>query len=153
MEKNQSEKQTPIVINSNILIASLRSRGLTRKILFSRRLQKKFQVITVDYCFEEIWQYRERWNIRNLPDEDLIKILDFFFNEKVQIFPTNKIQSAVLEVHKLMKPIDEKDTPILALAIFVQGVIWSNDDHFKKQTKIECFTTGELKIFLKIKYS
>ncbi|NVM31241.1 MAG: hypothetical protein HWN65_20555 [Candidatus Helarchaeota archaeon] len=150
MEKRKSKKRTSIIIDSNIIIASLRSRGLTRKILFSRRLQKKFQVITLDYCFKEIWQYRQRWNIRNLPDEDLIKILDFFFYEKVQFYPTNKIKTTILEAYKLMKPIDEKDTPILALAMFVQGLIWSNDAHFKKQTQIDCFTTAELKDLLKI---
>ena len=150
MEKRKSKRRTPLVIDSNIIIASLRSRGFTRKILFSRSLQKKFQVITLDYCFEETWQYRQRWNIRELPDEALIKILDFFFYEKVQIYPTANIKTTVLEAFTLMKPLDEKDTPILALAMFVQGLIWSNDAHFKKQTQIDCFTTAELMDLLKI---
>jgi len=50
-----------------------------------------------------------------------------------------------------MKDIDEKDTPILALAIAVEGIIWSNDDHFKKQTRINSLTTKELKDLFKLK--
>jgi predicted nucleic acid-binding protein len=151
MEKRTSEQETPIVIDSNILIAYLRSRGLTRRILFSRRLRKRFQVVTLDYCFEETWKYRERWNVHNRPDEALMKIFEFLLSEIVVLYSTEKIQPTVEKAYQIMKPIDEKDTPLLALALNLEGLIWSNDTHLKQQHLAACFTTGELKKLLKIK--
>jgi len=150
MEKRKFTNRIPLIIDSNIIIASMRSRGITRKIFFSAKLQKCFNLITLDFCFEEIWKYRNRWNTLNLPDDDLIKILDFFFKEKVQIYSTGIIQPQILKSYEIMKHIDEKDTPILALALSTQGIIWSNDSHLKKQKKVICFNTKELKKLLKI---
>ena len=76
MEKRKH--RNPIIIDTNIIIASLRSKGLTRKILVSRKFQQQFRVITPDFCFNEVWKYRNRWNIKGVSDADLLKILDFF---------------------------------------------------------------------------
>ncbi len=43
-----------------------------------------------------------------------------------------------------MKPIDETDTPFLALALHLHCSIWSNDKHLKRQKKVITYTTIEL---------
>jgi predicted nucleic acid-binding protein len=150
MEKRESPIKTPLIINSNILIACLKSKGLTRQILFSKQLKRIFNVFLLDFCFDEIWKYRSRWNTQNLSDNDLLTLLDFLFKERIQIYPSNKIQDKIAEALNIMKNIDQKDTPILALALHVQGIIWSYDNHLKEQVKIKCLTTNELKILLKL---
>jgi len=44
---------------------------------------------------------------------------------------------------EVMKDIDEKDSPFLALAMSLKCPILSNDGHFKKQNLIRCYTTKE----------
>ena len=44
----------------------------------------------------------------------------------------------------IMRDIDLDDTPFLALALSMSCQIWSNDDHFKKQSVIRALTTKEL---------
>ena len=46
--------------------------------------------------------------------------------------------------YDVMKKIDEKDTPFLALAMQLSCPIWSNDNHFKQQRVIEVYTTREI---------
>jgi predicted nucleic acid-binding protein len=43
-----------------------------------------------------------------------------------------------------MKEIDEKDTPILALAMQLCCPVWSNDKHFQRQKAARVYTTKEL---------
>lgn len=150
MEKRKSKKRTPLVIDSNILIASLRSRALTRKLLLYKQIATHFELMTLDFCFGEVWNYRDRWNIRNLSDLELIKILDFFFKQRIKIIKTSEVKAELNNAYKIMKNFDEKDTPILALALHTQGIIWSNDKNLKKQEIVKTLTTSELKKVLKI---
>ncbi|HUX97955.1 MAG TPA: PIN domain-containing protein [Candidatus Deferrimicrobium sp.] len=151
MEKRKYRERTSIVVDTNIVIATLRSNGVTRKILLSRKFQQQFRSITLDFCFNEVWEYRHRWNIKGVSDMDLIKILDFIFSYFIFIYPTGEIQAKIAEAYQIMKPIDEKNTPFLALALYVKGKIWSNDKHLKKQKEIVCFTTNDIMELLKIK--
>jgi len=43
-----------------------------------------------------------------------------------------------------MSEIDIDDSPFLALAMYLDCPIWSNDGHFKRQDVVKAFTTREL---------
>ena len=43
-----------------------------------------------------------------------------------------------------MKEIDEKDAPILALAMQLGCPVWSNDRHFQRQTIVKVYTTEDI---------
>lgn len=58
--------------------------------------------------------------------------------------PSNFYSDKFKEAFDVMKNIDEKDTPFLALALKLEYPIWSNDKHFKKQEKIQVYTTEDL---------
>jgi len=45
---------------------------------------------------------------------------------------------------EIMKDIDEKDSPFIALAMTLNCSIWSNDKDFKKQKKVKVYSTSEL---------
>jgi len=146
MEKRKSKKLTNLIIDSNVFIAALRSKGLTRSILFSNKLFKRFRLMTLDYCFDEIWKYRDRWDENQLADHELIRILDVFFKDRVKLIRTKEIGNDHVKLaFQIMKDVDIKDIPILALALYLKGNIWSNDKHFKIQKKIQSLDTQELK--------
>ena len=45
---------------------------------------------------------------------------------------------------EIMKDIDEKDAPFLALAMQFSCPVWSNDRHFQRQTAVKVYTTGNI---------
>ncbi|WP_394296510.1 PIN domain-containing protein [Pyrococcus abyssi] len=54
------------------------------------------------------------------------------------------------EAYKVMKNIDEKDTPFLALALKLKCPIWSNDSDFERQNLVKVYKTSYiLKKFLR----
>jgi predicted nucleic acid-binding protein len=48
------------------------------------------------------------------------------------------------EAFEIMKAIDEKDAPILALAIQLNCPVWSNDKHFQMQKAAKVYTTADI---------
>ena len=56
----------------------------------------------------------------------------------------NLYRNNIKEASEIMKDIDEKDAPILALAMQLCCPIWSNDKHFMMQKAVKVYTTGNL---------
>jgi len=105
-----------------------------------------FELFYPDYGMKEINKYREhiiskrtRRGDRLALDYSLKLILEF-----VQVIPAELYSQRLSEAYDLMKKIDEKDTPFLALAMQLSCPIWSNDNHFKEQQVIEVYTTSEI---------
>jgi len=88
---------------------------------------------------EHIISKRTRRGDRLALDYSLKLILEF-----VQVIPAELYSQRLSEAYDLMKKIDEKDTPFLALAMQLSCPIWSNDNHFKEQQVIEVYTTSEI---------
>jgi len=57
---------------------------------------------------------------------------------------------ALAEAYSTMQPIDEDDTPFLAAAIHLNCPIWSNDQDFARQKRVQVYTTFQLAKILKI---
>jgi len=75
--------------------------------------------------------------------------LSFDFAEKyifedIIITPFDLYRKKIREASEIMKNIDEKDAPILALAMQLRCPIWSNDKHFMMQKAVKVYTTGNL---------
>jgi predicted nucleic acid-binding protein len=60
-----------------------------------------------------------------------------FLLKSIQIVPLNLYRQRLNEALEIMKDIDEKDAPILALAMQLNCPVWSNDKHFQKQRQQE----------------
>lgn len=45
---------------------------------------------------------------------------------------------------EIMKEIDEKDAPFLALAMQLGCPVWSNDRHFQRQNEVRVYTTRDI---------
>lgn len=66
----------------------------------------------------------------------------------VEVVSLKDFRKYIKEAYSIMKYIDSDDTPILALALYLNAPIWSDDAHFKKQNEVRTFTTGELRQLL-----
>ena len=124
-----------IVTDANVLLA--KAVGLAAEKAFS----KPIIAYTTSHTYAELLKYLPRFSERykvSIEDailciEDLpivIKQLDFY-------------ESKIPEAKTLMQTRDPDDAELLALALFMDAPVWSNDDHFK-DLPIKRYTTAEL---------
>lgn len=63
---------------------------------------------------------------------------------RIRVVEPAEYAESISEAYRIMKPIDEADTPFLALGIHLNSPIWSNDKHFKRQKRVPTYTSREL---------
>ena len=62
----------------------------------------------------------------------------------LHIVPAQEFKSVIPEAEKMLSG-HLKDIPYFALALFLRCGIWSNEKRFKEQSRIQIFSTTELK--------
>ena len=67
-----------------------------------------------------------------------------YIMKEIKVAPFDLYCQKIKDASEIMKDIDEKDAPILALALQLCCLIWSNDKHFKKQKTAKVYTTADL---------
>jgi len=128
-----------LVIDANILFASLIKDSLTAELLLSDKLN----FFGPEFLFDEFIKY-EKFILEktNRSKEDFEHYLNIL-REKIEIIPQNIIRPFIEEAEKFSP--DPKDTVYLACALVIDSKIWSNDKKLKgDQKEIEVITTEEL---------
>ena len=130
-----------IVIDVNVILSALIKDSTTRAILI-----KSGQ----EFCFPEISLQK----IRKYQDLILKKsglsefeFLVIFHNilRFIRIIPNEELLFNWNEAKQIMEHIDPEDVPFIAVALcYEDSIIWSDDTHFDKQTKIKNLKTGEI---------
>jgi len=72
-----------------------------------------------------------------------------FVLESVYIVPSEMYSQKIGEAFDIMREIDPKDTPFLALALQLICPLWSNDRHFQGLSQIDVYDTKSLVELLK----
>jgi len=67
-----------------------------------------------------------------------------FLLKAIQVVPLDLYRPRMKAAFEVMKEIDEKDAPFLALAMQLGCPIWSNDRHFQRQNKVRAYTTRDI---------
>ena len=128
-----------LVIDANILFASLIKNSLTAELLLSDKLN----LYAPELLFDEFLKY-EKYILEktNRSKEDFEQYFNIL-REEIEIIPQSVITHFIEEVEKFSP--DEKDTVYLACALAVGSKIWSNDKRLKEdQKEVEVITTEEL---------
>ena len=129
-----------LVLDSNILFSALIKKSTSRNIILS----DVFELHSPEYIFIEITKYRELLlgkSKMNPADFDALLLL---LQKHIQLVPKEEYNDKMALAVDILKNIDIKDSPFLALALDLNCKIWSNDKHFKQQNKVEAYTTKEL---------
>jgi len=118
-----------IIIDTNVLLSFLLTNGITRRII----ADNPEVFITPEYCFEELWEHRDRWNKKDLPESELLKIVNDVKRLFVKAVPPEVYNLYISEGEKLTD--DKEDAPIIALALSVdnEGIWTYNTKHFKQK--------------------
>ena len=118
-----------IIIDTNVLLSFLLTNGITRRII----TENPAVFITPEYCFEELWEHRDRWNKKDLSDSELREIINNVKRLFVMVVSPDVYNAYISEGEELTD--DKEDAPIIALALFVdnEGIWTYNTKHFRQE--------------------
>ena len=118
-----------IIIDTNVLLSFLLTNGITRRII----AENPEVFITPEYCFEELWEHRDRWNKKDLPDSELYEVINDVKRLFVMAVPPDFYNPYISDGEKLTD--DKEDAPIIALALSVdnEGIWTYNTKHFRQE--------------------
>ena len=118
-----------IIIDTNVLLAFLLTNGITRRII----VENPEVFMSPEYCFDELWEHRDRWNKNDLMDSELIEVVNDVKRLFVMAVSPNLYNSYISEGEKLTD--DKEDAPIIALALSVdnEGIWTYNTKHFRQE--------------------
>lgn len=127
-----------LVVDANVLFSAAIKDSKTAELLINDNLE----LYAPEYLFDEFRKHKQTLlekTHRNQEDfERFIEILKTHIN----ILPKNKFKNHFSASKKYSQ--DPKDIPYIALALYLDASIWSDDKHFQKQNKIKVYTTTEL---------
>jgi predicted nucleic acid-binding protein len=135
-----------IIIDTNVLLSFLLTNGITRRII----VENPEVFITLEYCFDELWEHRDRWNKNDLHDGELLEIVNDLKRLFVMAVPPDVYNPYISEGEKLTD--DKEDAPIIALALSVdnEGIWTYNTKHFKQEVFGECIRVLSTKDVIKL---
>jgi predicted nucleic acid-binding protein len=129
-----------LVLDTNILVASLIRKGSTRAILFS----KEFELFSPDNIAAEVLRNKEEYKQKSSTTEDEFnKALELEL-ENIAIIPIEEYSSFKKKALSLCPKGHEDDWPFIAVALRLNCPLWSNDMALKKQSRVRIYSTAEL---------
>ena len=129
-----------IVIDTNILISALIKDSTTRKILFESEMEFYYP----DVSLKELQKHEKMILEKSgMTEEEYSKVLDDILL-RVNIVQMELFKDKLWEASNLIGNIDADDVVFLAVALWINGFVWSEDKDFEKQNKIKILKTKDL---------
>lgn len=128
-----------LVIDAGILFTALSGKGITKSLIFSRFIE----LFAPEFLLEEIEAHKSKIvEFSKLSLEEIDKLLALLM-AKINSVPREEFEAFLEKASSVI--LDAKDTEYLALSLAKGKMsIWSNDEHFKKQSLSKVFNTKEL---------
>ncbi len=137
------EEEAGIVADTNVLISALiKDHSINAKLIKSGY----FSVYFPEFGLKELDGYQAYIKAKREKGSQSIALeyARSFILKSIKIIPSDQYQSKMRDAFEIMKEIDEKDAPILALAMQMGYPLWSNDKNFQRQNAVKVYTTGDL---------
>ncbi len=130
-----------IVVDTNIVISALIKDSLTRELIF----KTKKNLLLPEVVFLEIKENEKEIFEKSGLNRQSYKKLVTKLLSRMRIVPTVFVEKHREEAIQIISHIDKDDVVFIANALaFENCAIWSDDKHFKKQSRVKVFTTSEL---------
>jgi predicted nucleic acid-binding protein len=126
-----------IVVDTNIMFTFFWERSFTRGLLLNQNLELVAPVFALEEINEHSAEIIEKTGI----SEELFVELKTKLGILVEFIPLEEYSKFLNQASSIP---DKDDVDFVALALKTGAPVWSNDPHFKKQSLVETFTTGEL---------
>ena len=117
-------------MDTNILFASLLAPNAKIRGILERR---DLRFYTPNFLAIEIFKHKERILNKSKASEDEIYELLYKLFSRVTFISEETITTGnFLQAYKLCGDVDEKDTPFVALALELEGELWTRDKELKR---------------------
>ncbi len=126
------EEEAGLVVDTNILIAALlKDHSINARLIKSGY----FNLYFLEYGMIEINGYLAYIEAKRKKSSQSLSFeyAKSFILKAIQVVPRDLYLPMMKDAFEVMKKIDEKDAPILALAMQLRCPIWTNDKHFQMQ--------------------
>lgn len=136
-----------IVIDTNIVISALIKDSVTRNIIMYSGLNFFYPEISLHELRKHKDLVIRKSGISEEAYEDTLgKIFEY-----ILLIPTEEIKEKLNEAKQIMLRIDPDDVVFVAAALaYPDAIIWSDDTHFDRQSKIKVAKTKQfMKLFYK----
>ena len=104
-----------IIVDANVIVAALIQRGIVRQLV----LAHPGAFLTPDACVDEVWDNREDWNRRRVPEALVREALDLLTEHFIAVLPRLAYREREEEARTLIR--DPDDVPVVALALAVDN--------------------------------
>jgi len=138
----RTETETKIVVDTNVLISALIN---PESLIWFILELKTFEFLVPEFFLLELEKYSQ-YIKEKLQNRQSKKSFDYLISElsrNILLIPEEIYLDMLPSAFELMKNIDEKDSPFLALAMKLKCSVLSNDEHFKKQNLVKCYNIEE----------
>jgi len=130
---------TSYVVDTTELVSfMLNPHGLAGRIIRSLVLDLYAPYVAID----EIWKHKDEW-FKKRPNLSLADFTDTI-SSYIKVVPIDRNGPEYTTAYKQMKDIDPNDTEFIALALQINSPVWSEDEHFSRQTLVEVVTTQDI---------
>ena len=132
-------KHGRIIVDANIAFRCLVARrGDLRSFWLQRNATAQFYAPR--YLFVELFKHKQRLiDASKLSEDDVLAAL-YTLSSQVRFYNESLIPLGVwVEAARLCGPVDEKDTPYVALTIHLDGRMWSKDEELKQGLRRQGF--------------
>lgn len=135
-----------LIVDSNILISALIKDSKTREIIV--KADQRFLI--PEMVIEEVRKYKDLIIEKSgMSDEEYNQLFEKLLNY-IELIPTELIEKNLEEALAIMRNIDKKDAAFIAAALsYPDSKIWSDDEHFERQTRIQVFKTKDIALMFK----
>lgn len=127
-----------LVVDANVIFASMIKSSVTQHMIFVN----DFHLFTPEFVFEEVEKYKDLILKKGkLADSGYQSLKNILFTH-IDVIPMDELEPFLDRAEEISP--DPKDVPYLALALKIDGSLWSNDKALKKQAKIKVYSTSDL---------
>ena len=139
-----------LVVDANILFSFFNENSARRRLI--KKLPRiGCKLISPDFALEELMEDKERIKeFARIDDVGFMFLFSLLERKIMEIYPKEKYEDSLSEAGNISPHGKDvhKDDPYFALALSFNAPIWSDEKSFKKQSKVEVFSTSDLISFL-----
>jgi predicted nucleic acid-binding protein len=128
-----------LVVDTNVLFSFFKKESETRRLILNFEI---LELVTPSFCIDELNEHKELICKKSrLSDSEFEEVLDDLLIF-VKVFSLSEYKDFLSDA-KIISP-DPDDIDLFALALKLNCPIWAQEKGFKKQPKVQVFSTSDL---------
>lgn len=129
-----------LVCDTNVVFSALIAGGKTRELTLSGQTD----LYAPEFFFTELDSHRDEIEEKSRLSEDQLRLLRSILFKDTDVVPREEFEDHLERANGLIGETDPDDAPFLALALYLDADVWSDDTDFEEQDEVTVWKTHEL---------